>query len=252
MSSKNFKGVFSEGHNFIEKMMIKKTKKLCSNVDWSTTNLKYNCNHISYKWNHKMSEFLWNKGVSRNRFFYSSYFPLWFIVFINDTDIFSWSRVCWSSFIASLQIENFKFKFSTMLSNYMENVCLKLLTIVPRVFSVISRPQMNHLILDTMGSTRAQNETTEPCIATTGTGSSINFGIISAATSTDGCIDTSHDVEQHPYSDATMHVNRWHPETIAFITRSAINPSPWSIILMPRENNSNWCINFPKLRWAKI
>lgn len=86
----------------------------------------------------------------------------------------------------------------------MQNTCW--LTIVPRELSVISRPQTNHFTLAATGETRAQNDTTEPCIATTGTGSSMNAGIVSRTTSSASLITTPHDVEQHPYSEATMHV----------------------------------------------
>lgn len=85
---------------------------------------------------------------------------------------------------------------------------------------------MNHLTLDEMGATRAQNDITDPCIATTGIGSSIKMGIVSRNTSLDSLIVTSDDVEQHPYSEATIHVYK--PESIAngFKIRNAIKPSP--------------------------
>lgn len=98
---------------------------------------------------------------------------------------------------------------------------------VARVLSVISRPQMNHLTLVSFGDTRAQNETTDPCIATTGAGCSMKAGTISRSRISVACfIVISHEVEQHPYSDATMHVK--HPESLAvgFNMRSAISPSP--------------------------
>lgn len=108
---------------------------------------------------------------------------------------------------------------------YTKRIKSKLLTIVARVLSVISRPQMNHLTLVAIGDTRAQNDTTEPCIATTETGSSMNAGI-SGATSAAFFIRISHEVEQHPYSDATMHVKLPESITAGFIIRNAINPSP--------------------------
>lgn len=86
----------------------------------------------------------------------------------------------------------------------MAKLCL--LTIVPRVFSVISLPQINHFIFDEIGETRAQNDTAEPFIATTGTGSLINVGIDSRITSFASRIIISHDVVQQPYSEAIIHV----------------------------------------------
>lgn len=77
-----------------------------------------------------------------------------------------------------------------------------------------------------MGDTRAQNDTTEPCIATTGTGSSMNAGMVSPANSPACFITISQDVEQHPYSDATIHWNSPESAVDGFNTRSAINPSP--------------------------
>lgn len=81
-----------------------------------------------------------------------------------------------------------------------------LLTITPRVFSLISRPQMNHFTFDVTGVTRAQNDTTDPCIATAGTRSFMNSGTISRTESYSSTIVTSFDVVQQPYSDVTTHV----------------------------------------------
>lgn len=103
---------------------------------------------------------------------------------------------------------------------------LLLLTIVARELSVISRPQMNHLTFVAIGDTRTQNDTIDPCIVITGTGSSMNVGTISRSISAAPFILISHEVEQHPYSEATIQVK--HPEsfTVGFNIRNAINPSP--------------------------
>lgn len=85
---------------------------------------------------------------------------------------------------------------------------------------------MNHFTLDSIGSIRAQNDTTEPCIATTGTGYFVNFGIVSVVNSFCALTLTSHDVLQQPYSDAIIQM--YEPE-FAFKglqIRKAIMPSP--------------------------
>lgn len=72
------------------------------------------------------------------------------------------------------------------------------LTTIPREESVISRPHANHLTLAVTGETRAQNDTTEPSMATAGTGFLINAGITSRISLVFSIILISVDVMQHP------------------------------------------------------